>query len=161
MPDGAVKWVNVTAMPQPGQVVLAVLAHGQGGTWLPVDAAPLWHHGAVHEVYASFADITEQVLLSQELNLQTSTDDLTGFANRRSLMQRQALEFRRRAAGGRRSALPGQGVRGQPGVRGARAALTPASDVSVARTEGRFSWLATRRILAAASMVVRSRWPAA
>lgn len=77
------------------QVVMGVHAHGQGCTWLLVNATPVWRHGVVHEVYSSFEDITERVLLSQELKLQASTDDLTGVANRRSLMQRLALEFER------------------------------------------------------------------
>lgn len=77
------------------QVVMGVHAPGRGSTWLLVNATPLWRHGAVHEVYASFEDITERVLLSQELKLQASTDDLTGLANRRSLMQRLVLEFDR------------------------------------------------------------------
>lgn len=77
------------------QVVMGVHALGRGCTWLLVNATPLWRHGVVHEVYASFEDITERVLLSQELKLQASTDDLTGLANRRSLMQRLVLEFDR------------------------------------------------------------------
>lgn len=77
------------------QVVMGVQVPDRGCTWLLVNATPVWRRGAVHEVYASFEDITERVLLSQELKLQASTDDLTGVANRRSLMQRLALEFER------------------------------------------------------------------
>ena len=77
------------------QVVMGVQVPGRGSTWLLVNATPVWRQGAVHEVYASFEDITQRVLLSQELKLQASTDDLTGVANRRSLMQRLALEHER------------------------------------------------------------------
>ena len=77
------------------QVVMGVQVPGRGCTWLLINATPVWHHGAVHEVYTSFEDITQRVLLSQELKLQASTDDLTGVANRRSLMQRLALEHER------------------------------------------------------------------
>jgi diguanylate cyclase (GGDEF)-like protein len=61
----------------------------------------------VEEVYASFEDITERVLLSRELKRQASTDDLTGVANRRSLMHRLALEFERvrRPGAGHRCAV--------------------------------------------------------
>jgi len=76
-------------------VVMGVPVVGRGTVWLLVNATPLARQGVVHEVYASFEDITERVLLSQELKLQASTDYLTGVANRRSLMQRLALEFER------------------------------------------------------------------
>lgn len=75
------------------QVVMGVQAPGHGCTWLLVNATPVLRGGKVQEVYSSFEDITERVLLSQELKLQASTDYLTGAANRRSLMQRLALEF--------------------------------------------------------------------
>jgi diguanylate cyclase (GGDEF)-like protein/PAS domain S-box-containing protein len=77
------------------QVVMGVQAPGRGCTWLLVNATPVLRGGVVQEVYSSFEDITERVLLSQELKLQASTDYLTGAANRRSLMQRLALEFER------------------------------------------------------------------
>jgi diguanylate cyclase (GGDEF)-like protein/PAS domain S-box-containing protein len=77
------------------QVVMGVQAPGGGCTWLLVNATPVLRGDVVQEVYSSFEDITERVLLSQELKLQASTDDLTGVANRRSLMQRLALEFDR------------------------------------------------------------------
>jgi diguanylate cyclase (GGDEF)-like protein len=79
----------------------------RGLVWLLVSATPIKRHGVVEEVYASFEDITERVLLSQELKLQASTDYLTGAANRRSLMQRLALEFERvkRSAGSHRCAV--------------------------------------------------------
>ena len=83
-----------TGQPVP-QVVMGVQAPGRGCTWLLVNATPVQRGGVVHEVYSSFEDITERVLLSQELKLQASTDYLTGAANRRSLMQRLALEFER------------------------------------------------------------------
>ena len=74
---------------------MGVQAPGRGCTWLLVNATPVLRGGAVQEVYSSFEDITERVLLSQELKLQASTDYLTGAANRRSLMQRLALEYER------------------------------------------------------------------
>jgi diguanylate cyclase (GGDEF)-like protein/PAS domain S-box-containing protein len=77
------------------QVVMGVQVPGRGATWLQVNATPVLRHGVVQEVYASFDDITERTLLSQELKLQASTDYLTSVANRRSLMQRLALEFER------------------------------------------------------------------
>lgn len=88
-------------------VVMGVPVPGRGLAWLLVSATPLKRHGVVEEVYASFEDITERVLLSRELHRQASTDDLTGAANRRSLMQRLALEFERvkRSAGGHRCAV--------------------------------------------------------
>ncbi len=76
-------------------VVMGVPVRGRSCTWLLVNATPVLRQGVVQEVYASFEDITERVLLSQELKLQASTDYLTGVANRRSLMQRLALEFGR------------------------------------------------------------------
>lgn len=77
------------------QVVMGVDAPGRGRTWLLVNATPVLRAGQAQEVYSSFEDITERMLLSQELKRQASTDDLTGVANRRSLMQRLALEFER------------------------------------------------------------------
>ncbi|GCL63735.1 sensor domain-containing diguanylate cyclase [Pseudaquabacterium pictum] len=77
------------------QVVMGVHAPNRGCTWLLVNATPVLRAGQAQEVYSSFEDITERVLLSQELKRQASTDDLTGVANRRSLMQRLALEFER------------------------------------------------------------------
>ena len=77
------------------QVVMGVQAPGRGCTWLLVNATPVLRGSVVQEVYSSFEDITERVLLSQELKLQASTDYLTGAANRRSLMQRLALEYER------------------------------------------------------------------
>jgi diguanylate cyclase (GGDEF)-like protein/PAS domain S-box-containing protein len=88
-------------------VVLGVPVPGRGLAWLLVSATPLKRHGVVEEVYASFEDITERVLLSRELKLQASTDFLTGVANRRSLMQCLAVEFERvrRSAGSHRCAV--------------------------------------------------------
>ena len=83
-----------TGMPV-SNVVMGLNLPGRGRTWLLVNAMPLQRNGRVDEVYASFEDITERVLLSQELKLQASTDFLTGAANRRSLMQRLGLEFDR------------------------------------------------------------------
>ena len=85
-------------------VVMGVPVPERGLVWLLVSATPLKRHGVVEEVYASFEDITERVLLSWELKRQATTDDLTGVANRRSLMQRLALEFERvRRSEGRHS----------------------------------------------------------
>lgn len=88
-------------------VVMGVQVPQRGLVWLLVSATPLKRHGVVEEVYASFEDITERVLLSRELKHQASTDFLTGVANRRSLMQRLALEFERvkRSAGSHRCAV--------------------------------------------------------
>lgn len=89
------------------EVVMGVPVPGRGLVWLLVSATPVRRHGVVEEVYASFEDITERVLLSRELRRQASTDDLTGVANRRSLMQCLALEFDRvqRSAGSHRCAV--------------------------------------------------------
>ncbi len=87
-------------------VVMGVPARGRTCAWLLVHATPIKRQGVVQEVYASFEDITERVLLSQELKLQASTDYLTGAANRRSLMQRLELEYDRvQRPGGHHCAL--------------------------------------------------------
>ncbi len=87
-------------------VVMGVPVRGRSCAWLLVNATPVLRQGVVQEVYASFEDITERVLLSQELKLQASTDYLTGAANRRSLMQRLALELQRvRRVAGHRCAV--------------------------------------------------------
>lgn len=88
-------------------VVLGLPVADRGLVWLLVNATPVKRHGVVEEVYASFEDITERVQLSRELKLQASTDYLTGVANRRSLMQRLALEFDRvrRPGAGHRCAV--------------------------------------------------------
>ena len=89
------------------QVVMGVDAPGRGCTWLLVNATPVFRAGQALEVYSSFEDITERMLLGRELKRQASTDDLTGVANRRSLMQRLALEYERvrQPAGGHRCAV--------------------------------------------------------
>jgi diguanylate cyclase (GGDEF)-like protein/PAS domain S-box-containing protein len=74
-------------------VVMGVAVPGRGHVWLQVNAIPLLHQDVVREVYASFEDITERVMLNRELQLQASTDYLTGVANRRGLMERLQLEF--------------------------------------------------------------------
>jgi diguanylate cyclase (GGDEF)-like protein/PAS domain S-box-containing protein len=85
-------------------VVMGVPVPQRGVVWLLVSATPLKRRGVVEEVYSSFEDITDRVLLSWELQRQASTDDLTGVANRRSLMRRLALEFERvRRSEGRHS----------------------------------------------------------
>ena len=76
-------------------VVMGVSVPDRGHVWLLVNATPLMRQGVVHEVYASFEDITERVLMSRELHLQANTDYLTGVANRRGLMERLQLEFNR------------------------------------------------------------------
>ncbi|OGB06313.1 MAG: hypothetical protein A3E25_00180 [Burkholderiales bacterium RIFCSPHIGHO2_12_FULL_69_20] len=76
-------------------VVMGVSVPDRGHAWLLVNATPLVRQGVVQEVYASFEDITERVLMSRELHLQASTDYLTGVANRRGLMERLQLEFKR------------------------------------------------------------------
>lgn len=88
-------------------VVMGVPVPGRGLAWLLVNATPLKRQGVVEEVYSSFEDITERVLLSRELHRQASTDDLTGVANRRSLMRRLGLEFERvrRSPGSHRCAV--------------------------------------------------------
>lgn len=76
-------------------VVMGVSVPDRGHAWLLVNATPLMRRGEVQEVYASFEDITERVLMSRELHLQANTDYLTGVANRRGLMERLQLEFNR------------------------------------------------------------------
>jgi diguanylate cyclase (GGDEF)-like protein/PAS domain S-box-containing protein len=63
--------------------------------WILVNAVPLFQEGVLHQVYATFEDITERVLLTQEIRRQATTDFLTGAPNRRSFMSRLALEFDR------------------------------------------------------------------
>jgi diguanylate cyclase (GGDEF)-like protein len=63
--------------------------------WILVSAVPLFKNGRIDEVYASFEDITQRVLLARELRHQASTDALTGASNRRSLMERLKIEFER------------------------------------------------------------------
>lgn len=67
----------------------------QSQAWILVSAVPLFEGGALHQVYATFEDITERVLLTQEIRRQATTDFLTGAPNRRSFMSRLALEFDR------------------------------------------------------------------
>jgi diguanylate cyclase (GGDEF)-like protein len=76
-------------------VVMGVAVSGQGYVWILVSAIPLFESGRLHEVYASFEDITQRVLLARELRHQASTDALTGASNRRSLMDRLRIEFER------------------------------------------------------------------
>jgi diguanylate cyclase (GGDEF)-like protein len=49
----------------------------------------------LHQVYATFEDITERELLAREVKRQATTDFLTGAPNRRSFMSRLTLEFDR------------------------------------------------------------------
>jgi diguanylate cyclase (GGDEF)-like protein len=67
----------------------------QSQAWILVNAVPLLADGQVSQVYATFEDITERVLLTQEIRRQATTDFLTGAPNRRSFMSRLALEFDR------------------------------------------------------------------
>ena len=76
-------------------VVMGLQVPGRGTVWLLVDATPLFEGGALQSVYASFEDITQRVQLSNELRRQASTDELTGAANRRSLIARLQQEFDR------------------------------------------------------------------
>ena len=78
-------------------VVMGVHSADCGLVWIRVAATPLFKHGRVDAVYASFEDITQQMALSRQLQLQASTDDLTGVANRRSFMARLGIEFQRLA----------------------------------------------------------------
>ena len=76
-------------------VVMGVAVPGRERAWLLVNATPLLRNGQLDQVYASFEDITERVLLSRELRQQATTDFLTGVANRRRLMERLQLEVDR------------------------------------------------------------------
>jgi diguanylate cyclase (GGDEF)-like protein/PAS domain S-box-containing protein len=77
-------------------VIMGVIRPNESYVWILVNAIPLHgKDGALEQVYASFEDITQRVLLEQELKLQASTDFLTGAANRRSFMARLETEFRR------------------------------------------------------------------
>ena len=81
-------------------VVMGVQAPDRGLVWIRVAATPLFKNGRIDAVYTSFEDITRQVALSRQLQLQASTDDLTGVANRRSFMARLGIEFQRLARHG-------------------------------------------------------------
>jgi diguanylate cyclase (GGDEF)-like protein/PAS domain S-box-containing protein len=76
-------------------VLMGVSVPDRGHAWLLVNAIPLYRNGEIEEVYASFEDITQRVLLSKELHLQATTDFLTGAANRRRLMERLQFEVDR------------------------------------------------------------------
>ena len=78
-------------------VVMGVQTPDRGLVWIRVAATPLFKHGQMHAVYASFEDISRQVELGQDLLRQASTDELTGVANRRSFMARLGIEFQRLA----------------------------------------------------------------
>ena len=76
-------------------VLMGVAVPDRGYAWLLVNAMPLYRNGEIDQVYASFEDITQRVLLSKELQLQATTDFLTGAANRRRLMERLQVEVDR------------------------------------------------------------------
>jgi diguanylate cyclase (GGDEF)-like protein/PAS domain S-box-containing protein len=76
-------------------VLMGVAVPQRGYAWLLVSAMPLWRDGVLEQVYSSFEDITQRVLLSKELHLQATTDFLTGAANRRRLMERLQIEVDR------------------------------------------------------------------
>lgn len=76
-------------------VVMGVSVPDQGRKWILVNATPLFRLGRLEGAYATFEDITERIQLSNELRRQATTDDLTGVANRRSLMARLTSEFER------------------------------------------------------------------
>ena len=63
--------------------------------WILVNAVPLFEDGRLHQVYATFEDITERELLAREVKRQATTDFLTGAPKRRSFMSRLPLEFDR------------------------------------------------------------------
>ena len=76
-------------------VVMGVALPDKGRVWILVNATPMLKLNRLEGVYSTFEDITERMQLSQELRRQASTDDLTGVANRRSLMARLTSEFER------------------------------------------------------------------
>jgi diguanylate cyclase (GGDEF)-like protein/PAS domain S-box-containing protein len=76
-------------------VVMGVQTPDGGRVWILVGATPLFRNGELEQVYASFEDITERVLLSRELAREATTDYLTGAANRRSFMKRLGTELER------------------------------------------------------------------
>ena len=75
--------------------VLGITLPGQDTVWLQISATPLIKQGVVQGVYSSFEDITQRVVLGRELQRQARTDELTGVANRRRLLQRLGQEFER------------------------------------------------------------------
>ena len=83
-----------TGFPVSG-VVMGVWVPDRGYTWLMVNSMPVFTNDQVAAVYSSFEDITRQVVLTQELRRQATTDFLTGAANRRSLMESLEAEFER------------------------------------------------------------------
>lgn len=76
-------------------VVMGVAVPGRDLAWILVSAIPLVKQGVVQGVHASFEDITQRVVLSRELQRQARTDDLTGVANRRNVLQRLGQEHER------------------------------------------------------------------
>jgi diguanylate cyclase (GGDEF)-like protein/PAS domain S-box-containing protein len=76
-------------------VVMGVCVPDREKAWILVNATPVVQDGVLTAVYASFEDITQRVLLDQVLQRQAQTDELTGAANRRMLMQRLSTEFER------------------------------------------------------------------
>jgi len=76
-------------------VVMGVAVPDRGFAWLKVNAIPLMEAGELKEVYATFEDITAQVLLTHELRAKATTDELTRMANRRTLFERLAIEYER------------------------------------------------------------------
>ena len=76
-------------------VVMGVAVPDRGFAWLRVNAIPLLENGELQEVYATFEDITAQVLLTHELRAKATTDELTRLANRRTLFERLAIEYER------------------------------------------------------------------
>ncbi len=76
-------------------VVMGVAVPDRGFAWLKINAIPLLEAGELQEVYATFEDITAQVLLTHELRAKATTDELTRLANRRTLFERLAIEYER------------------------------------------------------------------
>jgi diguanylate cyclase (GGDEF)-like protein/PAS domain S-box-containing protein len=76
-------------------VTMGVRTADRGDVWLRVNAIPVFRHECLAEVYTSFEDISDSVLLARELRLQARTDHLTGVANRRAFMEDMEREFAR------------------------------------------------------------------
>ena len=76
-------------------VIMGVAVPDRGFAWLKINAIPLLEAGELNEVYATFEDITAQVLLTHELRAKATTDELTRLANRRTLFERLAIEYER------------------------------------------------------------------
>lgn len=83
-----------TGQPVNGTVIGVQTGTGRGA-WLRVNAIPVFSGGQLKEVYSSFEDVTEQHQLNTELRSLATTDTLTGIANRRTAIERGAIEYER------------------------------------------------------------------